>query len=73
MVNLTLVDGELGFRLAGDWVLHDGWTRNIYGPGAPAHLGSRDLWSVRASLGWQPGEDTAIDLIAVHAAEADSR
>ena len=35
MVNLPLIDGELGFRLAGDWVRHDGWTRNIYGPGRP--------------------------------------
>ena len=73
MLNLPLVSGELGLRLAGNWVRHDGWTRNIHGAPAPARLDSRDLWSLRGSLRWQPGSDTVIDLIASHAAEADSR
>lgn len=73
MVNVPLVEGVLGLRLAGDWVRHDGWTRNLYGAGTPSRLDSRDLWSGRASLRWQPGADTTIDLIASHAAEADSR
>ena len=73
MMNLPLVSGELGLRLAGNWVRHDGWTRNTFGGNAPGRLDSRDLWSLRASLRWQPGEDTIVDLIASHAAEADSR
>jgi iron complex outermembrane receptor protein len=73
MLNLPLVSGELGLRLAGDWVRHDGWTRNIQGGTSPTRLDSRDLWSLRASLRWQPDDDTTIDLIASHASEADNR
>jgi outer membrane receptor protein involved in Fe transport len=73
MVNVPLVEGQLGFRLAGDWVRHDGFTRNVFGAGAPSRVDSRDLWSGRALLRWQPGADTTIDLIASHSAEADSR
>ncbi len=73
MVNVPLVAGELGLRLAGDWVRHDGFTRNVFGGSAPSRVDSRDLWSARASLRWQPGQDTMIDLIASRAMEADSR
>jgi outer membrane receptor protein involved in Fe transport len=73
MVNVPLVTGQLGLRLASDWVRHDGFTRNVFGAGAPSRVDSRDLWSGRALLRWQPGADTTIDLIASHAAEADSR
>ncbi len=73
MVNLPLIEGQLGLRLAGDWVRHDGFTRNIFGGGLPSRADSRDLWSGRAVLRWQPGEDTTLDLIAAHSAEADSR
>ncbi|MBV9549579.1 MAG: TonB-dependent receptor [Alphaproteobacteria bacterium] len=72
MLNVPLIDGHLGLRLAGDWVRHDGFTQNIYGAG-PSRVDSRDLWSGRALLRWQPQEDTTIDLIASHSAEADSR
>ncbi|HEX4271792.1 MAG TPA: TonB-dependent receptor plug domain-containing protein, partial [Rhizomicrobium sp.] len=33
MVNLPIIDDQLGIRVAGDWVRHDGFTNNIY-PGA---------------------------------------
>jgi outer membrane receptor protein involved in Fe transport len=72
MVNVPLVGGKLGLRLAGDWVRHAGYTQNIYG-GTPSRVDSRDLWSGRALLRWQPEADTTIDLIAAHSAEADSR
>jgi outer membrane receptor protein involved in Fe transport len=71
MINMPIVEGTLGLRLAGDWVRHDGFTRNIY-PGA-ADADGRDLWSLRASLRWQPSARTTIDFIAGHSAENDSR
>jgi outer membrane receptor protein involved in Fe transport len=73
MVNVPLIEGELGLRVAADWVRHDGWTQNQFGAPAPARLDSRDLWSARATLRWQPADGTTFDLIASHAAEADSR
>jgi outer membrane receptor protein involved in Fe transport len=73
MVNVPLIPGEMALRLAGDWVRHDGFTRNIFGGAAPARVDSRDLWSARALLRWQPGQDTILDLIASRAMEADSR
>lgn len=73
MVNVPLIPGTLVLRLAGDWVRHDGFTSNVFGGAMPSHLDSRDLWSGRASLRWQPQEDTTIDLIASRAMEADSR
>jgi outer membrane receptor protein involved in Fe transport len=72
MVNVPLIAGELGLRVAGDWIRHDGYTTNIFGGGADK-VDSRNLWSGRALLRWQPGEGTVIDLIASHSAEADSR
>src|SRR3569833_2872707 len=71
MVNVPIIDGQLGLRLAADWVRHDGYTQNVYGAGG--RVDSRDLWSGRASLRWQPSADTTVDLIASHSAEADSR
>ena len=71
MMNVPLISGQLGLRLAGDWVRHDGYTQNVFGAGSS--VDSRNLWSGRALLRWQPGADTTIDLIASHSAEADSR
>jgi outer membrane receptor protein involved in Fe transport len=71
VANVALLPGTLALRLAGDWVRHDGWTKNVHGAGGA--IDSRDLWSGRASLRWQPGEDTTLDLIATHSAEADTR
>ncbi|HEX2762065.1 MAG TPA: TonB-dependent receptor plug domain-containing protein, partial [Rhizomicrobium sp.] len=53
MVNVPLVVGRLGLRVAGDWVRHDGYTTNIFG-GMPNRVDSRNLWSGRALLRWQP-------------------
>ena len=69
MVNVPLVDGQLGFRLAGDWVRHDGYASNVFGGGAAPRVDSRDLWSMRALVRWQPLADTTIDLIASHSAD----
>jgi outer membrane receptor protein involved in Fe transport len=71
MVNLPIIDDQLGIRVAGDWVRHDGFTNNIY-PGA-SNVDGRDMWSVRASVRWQPTDTTTIDLIGSTGDEADSR
>ncbi len=41
MVNLPIIDDQLGIRVAGDWVRHDGFTNNIF-PGA-AQADGRDM------------------------------
>jgi outer membrane receptor protein involved in Fe transport len=71
MVNLPLIEDTLGLRIAGDYVRHNGYTRNIYPGAAPAD--GRDMYAVRASLRWQPFDGTTVDLIGSHASEADSR
>ena len=71
MVNLPLIEDTLGLRIAGDYVRHSGYTKNIYPGAGPAD--GRDMYAVRASLRWQPFDGTTIDLIGSHAHEADSR
>jgi outer membrane receptor protein involved in Fe transport len=71
MVNLPVIQDQLGIRIAGDWVRHDGFTNNIY-PGA-ADADGRNMWSMRASIRWQPSESTTVDLIASRGDEADTR
>ena len=71
MINVPIVTDELAVRVAADWVRHDGYTTNVF-PGA-ADADGRNLWSVRASLRWQPNPDTTIDLIASTGDESDSR
>ncbi len=74
MVNLPIIEDKLGLRLAGDWVYHDGYVTNVnQGRGVEPHPDSRNQWSMRGSLRWQPSEDTTIDLVASHANENDRR
>jgi len=70
MVNVPLTD-TLAARIAGDWVAHDGFTKDLY-PGI-GRVDGRDMWSGRASLRWQPDDDTTVDLIASRSDEADDR
>lgn len=78
MVNIPIIDGELGARIAGFWENRDGDVRNIYpalhpGSGIPDKLDSRDDFSIRGSVRWQPTDRTTVDLLLSHGHEDDSR
>src|SRR5215469_6960598 len=92
MINVPLIDGQLGFRLAVHGSFHEGYERNIYSelnstiPGiapdifakaapGPAEKRGNSLGTLagRASLRWQPNDDTTIDLVADVGMENDRR
>ena len=73
MVNVPIVTDELAVRVAADWVRHDGYATNIDAAAGDAHPDSRDQWSGRALVRWQPTQDTTVDLIYSHANENDTR
>jgi len=73
MVNMPIITDELGIRLAGDWVRHDGYATNVDPTAGDRHPDSRDQWSGRALVRWQPTQDTTVDLIFSHSSEADTR
>jgi outer membrane receptor protein involved in Fe transport len=78
MVNIPIVDGQLGVRVAGFWENRDGDITNIYpklhpGSGLPSKMDSRDDYAIRGSVRWQPTENTTVDLLMSHGHENDSR
>ncbi|HVZ90129.1 MAG TPA: TonB-dependent receptor [Rhizomicrobium sp.] len=73
MVNMPIVTDELGVRVAADWVRHDGYATNIDPVAGDRHPDSRDQWSARGLIRWQPTQDTTIDVIYSHANENDTR
>src|SRR5215472_11833900 len=80
MVNIPIIAGELGVRVAFHGDYHDGYERNIYTgpqifPGVPVRprgnsLGTTDA---RFSIRWEPSSDTTIDLVADAGYENDRR
>jgi outer membrane receptor protein involved in Fe transport len=78
MANIPIIDGQLGVRLAGFWENRDGDIRNVYdsfhpGSDLPNWLDSRNDYSGRASVRWEPTSDTTVDFVAAHGHEDDSR
>jgi outer membrane receptor protein involved in Fe transport len=73
MVNMPLIDNELGIRVAADWVRHDGYATNLDAAAGDAHPDSRDQWSARGLIRWQPTQDTTVDVIYSHGQEDDTR
>ena len=73
MVNMPIVTDELAIRVAADWVRHDGYATNIDPTAGDAHPDSRDQWSARGSIRWQPTQNTTVDVIYSHANEDDTR
>jgi outer membrane receptor protein involved in Fe transport len=70
MVNIPIIDGELGARIAGDWTQHGGFVTNV----ADGHKDdSQNIQSIRASIRWQPSSDTTIDVIGSFSNEADRK
>src|SRR6185312_8497786 len=70
MVNVPIVDGQLGVRLAGDWVSRDGFVTNVFNND---RIDSRNQVSGRASVRWEPTPNTTIDLVAAVEHESDTR
>ena len=68
MVNIPIVTDQLGLRIAGFWQKRDGTITNVYpalhpGSGIVDKIDSRDDYSIRGSIRWQPSDRTTIDLI----------
>lgn len=69
MVNVPI--GEtFGARLAGFYLNRDGYTRNLFDN---SRIDGRDMYAVRASLRWEPGPDTTLDLMGFYFFEKDDR
>jgi iron complex outermembrane receptor protein len=70
MVNLPLVDEKVALRLAGALTQRDGYVLNgITG----TDTDNRDLWSVRATLGFEPTDSIRAYLTYEHFEEDDGR
>jgi len=70
MVNIPILDDRVDLRVAGEWTKRDGYTTNEL-TGNP--VDGRDLWSVRATLGWKPSSNSQIYLVWEHFGESDDR
>ncbi|MBI3676801.1 MAG: TonB-dependent receptor [Proteobacteria bacterium] len=76
MVNVPLVEGQLGLRLAGFWESRDGTIDNVFASthaGVASKIDSRHDYSLRGSLRWQPSDKTTVDLVLSASNESDSR
>ena len=70
MINLPLVDGKAAFRLAGAWTKREGYATNQM---TGEQIDGRDLWSVRATLGFEPTDAISAYLTFEHFQEDDDR
>jgi outer membrane receptor protein involved in Fe transport len=70
MVNVPIVDGQLGVRLAGDWLERDGFVTNVANGD---RIDGRDQYSFRGSIRWEPTSSTTIDFVAATEHESDNR
>ncbi|HEX4304325.1 MAG TPA: TonB-dependent receptor plug domain-containing protein [Rhizomicrobium sp.] len=80
MVNVPVIDGVLGVRIAALGVFHDGYEKNDYaGPtvfsSAPIDkdINSQGTASGRVSVRWEPSSNTTVDLVGEVGYENDSR
>ncbi|MBV8799686.1 MAG: TonB-dependent receptor plug domain-containing protein, partial [Alphaproteobacteria bacterium] len=70
MVNVPIVDGQLGIRAAGDWLRRDGFVTNVFNG---SDIDGRDQYSFRGSVRWEPTSATTIDLVTQVSHEGDNR
>ena len=80
MVNIPIIEGELGIRLAAHADFHDGYEKNVYSgpaifPQTTLHSSGNGLGILqgRASIRWEPSSDTTIDIIGDVSRENDTR
>ena len=69
MFNLPITD-NLAVRVAGTYLRRDGFTTNTFDN---SRVDGRDLYAIRGSIRWQPGENTTIDAMAYYFREKDDR
>jgi outer membrane receptor protein involved in Fe transport len=79
MLNLPLVTGVLGLRIALHGAFHDGYEKNVYAgpqlyPGSPVNkdVNGQGLLAGRATLRWRPDADTVLDIFIDTSVENDS-
>ena len=83
MLNVPIIDGVLGVRLAVHGDYHNGYEKNVYSqlgfpqvyPGTAPETRSNNLGvtSARFSVRWEPSDDTTVDLVADGSYENDRR
>ncbi|MFM6853346.1 MAG: TonB-dependent receptor, partial [Sphingopyxis sp.] len=69
MLNLPITE-TLGLRFAGVFVNRDGYTTNLFDN---SDIDDRNLYSIRASLRWEPSDTTTLDLMGYYFRENDNR
>jgi outer membrane receptor protein involved in Fe transport len=69
MVNVPLGE-NFAARAAGFYLKRDGYTENLFNGDS---LDGRDMFAVRGSLRWTPGDDTTIDVMGYWFKEDDNR
>ena len=82
-INMPIVEGQLAARVAAYWQDRDGYIDNVYNsicgasgtcvPGVANKVNSRDLYSVRGSVRWEPTSRTVVDFMVQYGNEDDSR
>src|SRR5579872_1314486 len=80
MINIPIIDGELGVRFAVHGLFRDGFERNLFkgpedfsGQRIEPRVNNQGTLGGRASVRWQPNEDTTIDIVADGGIENDRR
>ena len=80
MINIPIIDGELGVRFAALGVFHDGYEKNAYAgpqvyPNGPVNsrINGQGTGSARASIRWQPNSDSTFDVSYEYGYENDNR
>lgn len=68
MVNIPIIEGELGVRIAGDWHKRDGIVKNIANN---SDIDGRNQYSFRGTVRWQPTSRTTIDITGETSKEND--
>ncbi|MCG2842162.1 TonB-dependent receptor [Sandaracinobacter sp. RS1-74] len=69
MVNVPLGD-RVAARIAGFYLNRDGMTENLYDD---SRIDGRDMYALRGSLLFEPGDDTSISLMGYYFREKDDR
>ena len=69
MFNLPITD-NLAVRVAGTYLRRDGFTTNLFNN---SRIDGRDLYAIRGSIRWQPGENTTVDAMAYYFREDSNR
>ena len=80
MVNIPVIDGELGVRFAALGVFHNGYEKNLYNgpqifPGSPVDksINGEGTASARGSIRWEPSSDSTFDVSYEYGYENDNR